>query len=106
MNKKNLMLYGLLGGVLGLASLNTANIGSDHVKVVEEVVVLADTAAKLVVQNKQLKQATDSLVQISDSLQGKVEILENKVNRYENKVDPPPPNTFVREFEVVVPIDE
>ena len=48
------------------------------VEVVEEVVVLADTATKLVVQNKQLKQATDSLIQISDSLQDKVEILETK----------------------------
>lgn len=110
MNKKNLILYSLLGGVLGLTSVNTANIGSNHVKVVEEAVVLADTATKLVVQNKQLKQATDSLIQISDSLQDKVEILETKVEKYENKItkviSPPPSDPYIRQFEVVVPIDD
>lgn len=110
MKKRDLMLFGLLAGIVLLASLNTFQAGSSHVEVVEEVVVLADTATKLTVQNTKLKVAADSLVHVSDSLQGTVEMLETQVDNYENKITQmvrtPAPDAYVREYRVVVPIEE
>lgn len=118
MKKQNLILFGVLFGVLVLSMIGTFNAGSGHIEVVEDNVTLTTSNSelkqenqKLTTENTQLKITTDSLVVTSDSLKASVFTLENKVTDYETKLEEQSlpdqrSDGFVRSYSVEVPIPE
>lgn len=119
MNKKSLLLFGILGGVLALVSLTLVNTGTGHVKVVEVVEVLQEENATLTKanesltnQNNKLKTTADSLVVAKDSLDKAVESLSLEVNAYEIKSqktvkvnDVKPSGVVDQPYNILVPIE-
>jgi FtsZ-binding cell division protein ZapB len=94
MKKQNLILFGVLAGILGLGSMGTYKAGSGHVEVVEDNVKLVKTNTslkeentKLTTENKELKVATDSLITEGEQLKESVSTLETKVGDYEVKME-------------------
>lgn len=119
MKKQNLLLYGVLAGILGLGSMGTFKAGSGHIETVKENTTLVKTNTtlkqenqKLTTENTQLKVTADSLIVAGDSLKETVSTLENKVDNYGTKIQTVKytpkdnDNTFVREYKVSVPIPE
>jgi predicted nuclease with TOPRIM domain len=119
MKKQNLLLYGVLAGILGLGSMGTFKAGSGHVETVKENNTLVKTNTslkqenqKLTTENTQLKVTADSLTVEGNSLKEAVFTLENKVDNYETKIDEVSKtsrdndNAFIREYKVSVPIPE
>lgn len=113
--KKQTVILGALAGVLGLGSLGTVQMGSNHADVVhtnttlvQENKSLKEENVKLTSENKELKVMADSL--ISASTPPKVASVKPKTDSYEAKpkkdapVSEPDNDGFVRPFKVEVPI--
>lgn len=109
--KKQYVILGALAGVLGLGSLGTVKMGSNHADVVHNNVTLVqenkslkEENIKLTSENKELKVMADSLVAASNPVKEtklKVDNHEPKKDITINKSDD---DGFVRPFKVEVPI--
>lgn len=83
--KKQTVILGALAGILGLGSMGTVKMGSNHANVVEKNVSLVqenknlkEENTKLVTENKSLKTMTDSLVEATKQAPAKVKSPENE----------------------------
>lgn len=114
--KKQTVILGALAGVLGLGSLGTMKMGSNHadvvhsnVTLVQENKTLKEENTKLTSENKELKVMTDSLVAVT-STEVKAAAVKPKTDSYETKpkkvsdTDKPDNDGFIRPFKVEVPI--
>ena len=96
MNKKTLILFGVLISVIGLVVLNIGMAGSGHVEVVNENVTLEEKNTTLTKQNQQL--ATEN-----KQLNEQVEVLHEQVETYE-KADSARNSRPRESWELTVPI--
>jgi cell division protein FtsB len=95
-NKKTLILFGVLISVIGLVVLNIGMAGTGHVEVVKENVTLEETNTTLTKQNQQL--ATEN-----KQLNEQVEVLHEQVETYE-KADSARNSRPIESWELTVPI--
>lgn len=112
--KKQTVILGALAGVLGLGSLGTVKMGSNHANVVEshatlkkENKSLKEENKKLVSENKTLKGKTDSLVAVNESIKETVKKPKTKNNAAtvaKINTDTESDNSIIRPFKVEVPI--
>ena len=98
MNKKTLILFGVLISVIGLVVLNIGMAGTGHVEVVKENVTLEETNTTLTKQNQQLATENEQLTE-------KVEVLNEQVETYE-KADSARAARDKQSWELTVPIGE
>ena len=96
MNKKTLILFGVLISVIGLVVLNIGMAGSGHVEVVKENVTLEETNTTLTKQNQQLATENKQLTE-------KVEVLNEQVETYE-KADSARDSRPIESWQLTVPI--
>ncbi len=96
MNKKTLILFGVLISVIGLVVLNIGMAGTGHVEVVKENVTLEETNTTLTKQNQQLATENKQLTE-------KVEVLNEQVETYE-KADSARNSRPIESWELTVPI--
>ena len=96
MNKKTLILFGVLISVIGLVVLNIGMAGTGHVEVVKENVTLEEKNTTLTKQNQQL--ATEN-----KQLNEQVEVLHEQVETYE-KADSARNARPIESWELTVPI--
>lgn len=96
MNKKTLILFGVLISVIGLVVLNIGMAGTGHVEVVKQNVTLEETNTTLTKQNQQL--ATEN-----KQLNEQVEVLHEQVETYE-KADSARNSRPIESWELTVPI--
>jgi cell division protein FtsB len=97
-NKKTLILFGVLISVIGLVVLNIGMAGTGHVEVVKENVTLEETNTTLTKQNQQLATENEQLTE-------KVEVLNEQVETYE-KADSARAARDKQSWELTVPIGE
>jgi cell division protein FtsB len=95
-NKKTLILFGVLISVIGLVVLNIGMAGSGHVEVVKENVTLEETNTTLTKQNQQLATENKQLTE-------KVEVLNEQVETYE-KADSARDSRPIESWQLTVPI--
>jgi len=95
-NKKTLILFGVLISVIGLVVLNIGMAGTGHVEVVKENVTLEETNTTLTKQNQQLATENKQLTE-------KVEVLNEQVETYE-KADSARNSRPIESWELTVPI--
>lgn len=96
MNKKTLILFGVLISVIGLVVLNIGMAGTGHVEVVKENVTLEETNTTLTKQNQQLATENKQLTE-------KVEVLNEQVETYE-KADSARDSRPIESWQLTVPI--
>jgi cell division protein FtsB len=95
-NKKTLILFGVLISVIGLVVLNIGMAGSGHVEVVNQNVTLEQKNATLTNENHKL--ATEN-----EHLNEQVEVLHEQVETYE-KADSARNSRPIESWELTVPI--
>jgi cell division protein FtsB len=95
-NKKTLILFGVLISVIGLVVLNIGMAGTGHVEVVKENVTLEETNTTLTKQNQQLATENKQLTE-------KVEVLNEQVETYE-KADSARDSRPIESWQLTVPI--